>query len=819
LIDSVARLASGIGDTLASGKEESLMPDRSRSRLSLVPQVHRTTCLETTITALLCLAVLGISLLACPAQAMQRAETGNIEGRVVRARDLQPVIGAQVMVKPRGPSATTDDQGRFMLRGVPLGAHSIDVTRPGFAPLTVEGVVVRSNQTNKLSIELEATAFHDEVVVTPSRYTLYREQPETRTSLSRKAISRMPHLADDVFRAFERLPGVTGEEVSARVNIRGGDIDETMVIVDGLELYEGFHLSDMFSIFGIVDAEAISGLDMMTGGFPVEYGNRMSGVIDITSSAPDGTGRTALSVGTVNLGVLSEGQFDGGRSHWLVSARRTFFDRIIEWIDPDSGFRPVFYDFLGKVSCQIGDRTVLAANVLGAQDDLAYVDTNEGGDMTEEILESTPKAAYVWLTLTTAWTSQLYSRSVLSHGQVDGARRGWVEYYWYDGEVHDNRRLSFVGLKQDWSLELRTQTVKWGFDLRRLEAEYDYLADAEVRDPLFTGGPPREIYREYDLAIDGNTYGAYVGDRFHLRDALMAEVGLRWDRQTYNDDDQVSPRVNLAYAFGNHSVLRAAWGHYYQPQYINELQVEDGITQFYPAQLAEHRLLSFEHAFSRNLDLRVEAYHKDLSDVRPHFENQLNPMEVFPEIEPDRIYVAPERAEAQGIEVTLTRIGRVWSWWLSYAYSKAEDLIEGEWVPRSWDQTHTFNASINYDWRHKWSFNLASIYHTGWPTTAIEPHVSTDENGWRYYWATMGPRNAERFEDYLRFDLRASRSFELRRSRLDLILDVINLLNRKNMGYVEDFGLQGTGGSEVEITLNRDSYLPIIPTLGIRWTF
>jgi outer membrane cobalamin receptor len=772
------------------------------------------------MAALLCLVAAAVIAVACPAGAQDTESGGAIEGTVLRADDGTPLAGVEVRVVESDVRVHTDSQGRFKVASMPPGSYTLEFRHTHFSERTSERITVMPFEVTELNVVLDRLpVFLDEVVVSPSRYTLYREQPETRTSLSREAIRRMPHLSDDLFRALERLPGVTGEQISARVNIRGGEIDETMVVIDGLELYEAFHLSDMFSIFGIVDAEAIGGLDMMTGGFPAEYGNRMSGVIDIVSSTPVG-GRTELGISTTNLGAFSEGQFAGGRGYWLVSARRTFFDRMIEWIDPESGFKPVFYDLFGKVSYQIGGRTTVAANILAARDDLSYVETDDSGRETEEVLQSTPDSAYVWLNIFTAWSSRLDSRTVLSHGLVEGAREGWVEYYWYDGVVHDNRKLSFIGLKQDWSLKLGSrQIVKWGFDLRRLEAGYDYLADAAVRDPLFTGGPPRPIYRDYDFDVDGNTYGIYAGDRVRLSDSLVAELGLRWDRQTYYEDDQLSPRVNLAYALGKRSVLRAAWGRYYQPQYINELQVEDGVTEFYPAQLAEHFMVGFEHAFSKDLDFRVEAYSKDLADIRPHFENQFNPIEVFPEIEPDRILVAPDRATARGIELTLIKNGPALSWWLSYAYSKAEDQIEGEWVPRSWDQPHTLNFSVNYNRRQRWNFNLSGIYHTGWPTTAIEPQVTIGPDGWRYYSATLGPRNAERFDDYLRFDLRASRSFQLSHGRLDLILEVINLLNRENQAYVEGFGLQGTPDGGVEMSLEREGFLPLIPTVGIRWTF
>jgi hypothetical protein len=388
-------------------------------------------------------------------------------------------------------------------------------------------------------------------------------------------------------------------------------------------------------------------------------------------------------------------------------------------------------------------------------------------------------------------------------------------------EVDDLHAFDVLGLKQDWSLEIGdSNLLKWGADLRRLEADYDYTSSFIVRDPLWTGGPPEVTERDIHLRPSGNQYAVYVGDRIRLARPLVAELGARWDEQTWADDDQVSPRLNLAWLIGPRTTIRSAWGLYYQPQYIHELQVQDGITDFAPAQRAEHALLSVEHGFHNGLHLRVEAYHKGLEDVRPHFENQLNPIEILPEIEPDRIMVAPERAKADGVEVVLSRSnGHRWTWWLSYAWSEAQDLIDGEWVPRSWDQTHTANFSINYQRGRTWSFNLSGIYHTGWPTTAIEAELHQYPDGTYAVWAWLGPRNAERYDDYLRFDLRASRDFHLRQSTARLFIEIINLLNRENLSRLENVNFLISPDGNLVVSENRESYFPIIPTFGLRWTF
>jgi hypothetical protein len=114
------------------------------------------------------------------------------------------------------------------------------------------------------------TVFLGEVVVTPSHFKILEEEPETRQFLSRTEVEQMPHLADDLYRAVKRLPGAAGGDYSAQFNVRGGEQEELLVMLDGVELYEPYHLKDFRGVFSIIDSTAVSGVDLLTGGYPVE---------------------------------------------------------------------------------------------------------------------------------------------------------------------------------------------------------------------------------------------------------------------------------------------------------------------------------------------------------------------------------------------------------------------------------------------------------------------------------------------------------------------------------------------------------------------
>lgn len=754
---------------------------------------------------------------ACPADAQGVARGATVSGTVKIARFDTPLPDAEVAVTGTALAVRTDLDGRFAISGLEPGSYRFVARSEGYRAQEVAVEVQDGDDEVETSFSLETLAsFAGDVVVEPSRYTLYQQAPSVRASLSREEVERMPHFADDVFRAARWLPGTTGEDLSSTMNVRGGVIDESLILLDGVEIYEGFHLKELFSVTSIIDAEAIDNLEFMSGGYAAQYGNRMSGVVDIRSASPVAN-RLSFGVSTTNLSLLSEGQFAGGRAQWVLAARRTDLKQVIEWVDPENGLEPDFQDVFAKFAYQLGSDTVLSGSLLFARDKAHYVEEN---GRVEELLDTAATMRYGWLGVKTAWSSALYSDTILSAGQTERERSGWIDYDYQAGIVDDRRDFEFLALRQDWSLDVSDRhALAWGFDLRRVRSTYDYTSLGMVRDPIMTGGEVEVTDRDYLLVPEGDTYGLFVSDRFRLSDRIVVEAGLRWDRQTYVGDDQLSPRLNVLWELDKRTKLRAAWGLFHQAQHISELQVTDGVTSFFPAQQAEHRLLGFDHAWPSGLSLRVELYQKLFTDPIPRWENLLDPVEILPELEADRVLVDPELARAGGLEIALRRDGGTrWGWWASYAYAKAEDEIDGEWVPRSWDQRHTLSVDVNFRPNSKWNFNLGGIYHSGWPTTAVLAEWTTGPGGAPAIRVYPGPRNQERLPYYLRIDARASRDFRLRHGTFSLYLEVMNLLNRENLNRPESFRLYVKPDGSLGVGADWEGFMSIIPSLGIRWT-
>ncbi len=140
-------------------------------------------------------------------------------------------------------------------------------------------------------------------------------------------------------------------------------------------------------------------------------------------------------------------------------------------------------------------------------------------------------------------------------------------------------------------------------------------------------------------------------------------------------------------------------------------------------------------------------------------------------------------------------------------------------MPRSWDQPHAVSFSLSYRPDQRWSLNLSGAYHTGWPTTGVSATVWYDGNGQAHVVPRIEQRNGERMPYYLRIDSRVSRDFRLRRGVCSIFLEVMNIFNRDNLGRPEGFNFRIRPDGSVEVTTEWEKGLPVIPSLGVRWSF
>jgi outer membrane receptor protein involved in Fe transport len=642
-----------------------------------------------------------------------------------------------------------------------------------------------------------------EVVVTSSLHRLEYTQSRTHTYLDRELATRIPSAAEEVVRITNRLPGTASGGISTRNHIRGGEVNEVLFLLDGHRLYEPYHLKDFQSVATIVNSSAIDGIDFYTGAYPARFGDRMSGVINMSLREPQKAVETELSLSFFNTSVLSLGTFgDSSQGDWLFAARRGNLDLIADVINPDIG-SPDYNDFLLHGGWEFGQRTQFSANLLVSNDKLVLADIERG-----EAASATYENRVLWLKWRADWSDRLRSETVISVSQISNRRVGTLDLpQIVSGTLDESREFDAFGLKQDWTyVASQNWMLSFGVEGKHQDADYLFSSTKTVDAPFdqILDNVPLEV-RNFDLVPEGAQYSAYVEARWQARPNLIIDAGLRWDQQSYTtaeNDAQSSPRLGVLYRAGERTELRLGWGQFSQAQEINELQVSDGVGTFFRAQRAEHVVANLKHRFANDINVDISYYRKSFRTVRPRFENAFNSLTLLPEIQFDRYRIDPVSAEATGAELMVSEgdAGQQIFWWFGYAWSEVRDKTVDQKIARSWDQTHTVKAGLSWRWR-KWDLSVAGEVHTGWPKTEL---IALDLNSARY-------------SVFHTLDARVSREFDVRRGDLTVFLEVSNLYDRDNPCCTEYSVITTATGPE--LAGKEAHWLPLVPSLGIIWRF
>jgi outer membrane receptor protein involved in Fe transport len=716
-----------------------------------------------------------------------------------------------ILIKPKIAHHKMNGPGVHVFSLVGLGKYTVKVELPGYLP-NVSTVEIKPGETEVLNIELQqGPAILEQMSVSASRYVL---SSNSQFYIDQQAIQALPELGDPI-RYVQRLQGAATNGLSSMAYLRGGLQNENGIYLNGLKLLAPFHFLDYHSIFSFIDTQAISGIQVYTGGFPVEYGDDMSGMLLLDSIPPEEPVQTSLGVSFFTASLLNSGHSAENRVDWLVSARKSTAD----WVLKNEYGKPHYFDIFATLGVELDANSRLTINGLYAHDDVTINTEDHPTEYAQSI--SKTRNENLWFTLDHTWSIDLSSSTTIAYTHFSNVRTATIaQPLQLISAVDDDRKVRALQLRHEMEYEgLPGQALKWGLEYNRQSAGYYYAGGAEYFGlAALTPGIRNPIAYQVEANPSGATYAFFVADRFAINQQLSVELGLRWDKQTYTEPEynsQLSPRASLLYALGERKNLRFTIGSYYQPQGIGELQVEDDVNQFNRPQLAHHFIVGYEWSNPQNFQFRLEAYYKDYDRLAPRFENLYDPLQLIPEFQPDRIRLTPQSATAKGTEFSMEYAGSEnLSWWASYSLARVTDSISGRHERRDWDQLQSLQLGLAWQWG-LWELGAASRIHSGWPTTDLTLGY---DNQTDLEVPVPGPRNAEQFGLFFTLDFRISRHFDVHIGELTVFLDVINATNKHNSCCTEYGSAEDANGNLI-LTQNRQYWIPFVPSLGLLWEF
>jgi len=699
----------------------------------------------------------------------------------------------------------TDSTGRFAFARVPRGTVVVRARRVGYGAVE-RPVRVRDNSTAEVELRLRVTAATLVAVRTQAQLTereRFEGAPATATiSLDASVLAALPAIGEaDAMRVVQQLPGVVARnDFTAGLNVRGGEQDQNLVLLDGIPLYQPFHLGGVFSTF--MDA-TVGSIRLHAGAPPVEYGGRLSSVLEVTSAndARRGAhGEVQLSLLAASLSV--GGASANGRTSWQFAGRRTYADQIAQRV-AQRNFPYAFYDGQLHVTRQLPRGGTLSLTAYHGRDalreDFTQREDTLGLDGAYALDWGNDAAGITWsqpLGARSAWVQRAsVSRFTSTQDEGAGALRASndVREWRASGLLRTERGAHLVGV----GYEVSQHDVLFKETSPQLAAELQRLTQRPVSGAVFLDDTWR------------------VGRRLTVRPGVRAEYvsSAQWSG--------VSPRVAVRWASSDNMAFTATVGN--TAQWVHALREEDDALRFFdrwvlsdsniPVARATQASVGVERWLSPRRFIRIEPFAKRYGTLVER--NGLD----------DRGIVGDEfrpiTGTSTGVDLFLRQVetGPL-SGWISYTYTNNSrtDGVDS-WRPAQ-DRRHTLNAVGTWRTANGTVLSGRLGFGSGVPYTGVEaqlvrrladPRTSQWDRGVvdPDVQSVAAPRNAQRLPPFARLDFSAQRSFVRGRTTLTPVLGVINATNRRNVfAYRFDY-------TAAPATRESLSQLPIVPTIGL----
>ena len=743
----------------------------------------------------------------------------KIRGFIYNEENGNPVLYSEVIILENEKGSTTDERGLYSIENLEGGEYTLRCTRVGFDTATKK-VQVQAGKIKNVNLYISPTTIRiDEVEITDNRFKKEKTVKISETQVSPKEVSKIPAIGGepDFAQYLQVLPGVTfSGDQGGNFYIRGGTPVQNKVVMDGMTIYNPFHSIGLFSVF---DMDYIRNVDVYTGGFNAEYGNRISAIMDIQTK--DGNKNFIdgeISASPFNAKMQLEGpikrQEKGeGSISFLVNSRISYLNEtsptIYNYAD-SNGLPYQFQDFYGKITFTGADGSNAEVFGFNFNDKVNYRST----------------ATYDWD------ATGVGSQFLLLPPQSSNTIRGNFAYS--DYEITETRpdqkpRFSLIsgfegGL--DFQFTPGDDQIKYGFDVSGFKTQFSYFNSAN-----------RKIEQtEFTTQLAG--YGRYkkvLGD-------FVLDPSLRLQYYASVQEFFLEPRLGLKYNITDHLRVKAAGGLYSQ-NLMSARSDKDVVNLFYGflsapndlqesfdgepvdsrLQTAAHAIAGIEADLNKSITLELEGYFKDftqLTDINPDkiFEDRPQNQDKPAHLRENFIV---EEGEAYGLDFNAKYDKDPFYFWVVYSLGFNQRYDGRREYNPHWDRRHNLNILGTYTFgqRNTWEVSLRWNLGSGFPFTQTKGFyenntfqnqgVNTRVEGANGELGIIyDDLNEGRLPYYHRLDASLTKYWQFSpHQRLEATLSIINTYNRKNIFYFD------------RVRYQRVNQLPILPSLALNYQF
>lgn len=750
-----------------------------------------------------------------------RAENGWFEGTVTDQATRRPVSAAVVRIDATGAYTVTSSDGRFKIDDVPSGVQTLRVEASGYEPASSQELKVSPRRATTVAFEMTPSPQLRELVTVTA--TSEARPPGVTTSsvgIASEEVRRTAGSLGDINRFVQSLPGIAAVgDIRNDLVARGGSPVESLIRVDGFETPTLSHFSTVGSTGGIVtllNNELLADATFLAGGFPVNYGDRLSSVLDVRLREGNRTRHAfEADVNFAGASLVGEGPI-GAQGSWMASVRRSFVDLFANSAGIKSVPEMSAYTFKGVYD--IGQRHKIWALALGGNDRVDFNMDDHDPDEPDFIGVEQRGAR---ITFGFGWQHLLWSQafgvlSLSSSGakyEIDMRDRQLI------GDnliLRDHSGESASTVKYDLSWQASTLwSIRSGLSAKALTRELDLSQPRGLETPYSVR--PREETPGLTLNFTATSAvtGAYVEASGQVLPRTTLTGGVRMETFEALDGAVVAaPRGGLDVRLSPTLRVSLSGGRYHQhPELVAVVAVPENAA-LKPMQ-SDHLVTGVRYEPRPGLLVSAEVYRKWYRSYPVSLQYpQLTLANHGSEFNTSDLLLLPMasagKGHVQGLEFFLKkRLNGGLYGQIAYSLSQVKQAaLDGVLRRGSFDTPHVFTVVGGYQLGNRWELSGRFSVASGRPYTPPLLQPSIDQNRLVY---DLDRFNAERLPTFHRLDVRIDRKFRMFGRSTSLFADIQNIYNHQSV--IEYSWDQKSRG------LFAEKQLGILPVVGINVEF
>ncbi|WP_411039862.1 TonB-dependent receptor [Subsaxibacter sp. CAU 1640] len=774
---------------------------------------------------------------------MAGQEKVTLSGTITDQTSNETLIGVNIIFTELQTGTTTNEYGFYSIT-LPQGEYKVQISYLGFNTIS-ETIFLSENKTINYKLS-ESSESLDEIVITENVEKLNIKKPQMSVNaLSIGTIKQMPVVLGevDVIKSLTLLPGVTSAgEGASGFNVRGGAVDQNLILLDEATIFNSSHLFGLFSVF---NPDAIKDLKLYKGGIPAKYGGRVSSVLDIYQKEGNSNEfHMNGGIGLVSSRLLAEGPIKKKKGSFLLGGRSTYAHIFLPLFDLDDN-SAYFYDLNTKLSYRLNDNNNIYLSGYFGRDVFSISDSFEN-------IYGNAVINFRWNHL---FSDKLFSNASLIYSDYYyGLNLNFVEFNWDSGIQNFNFKYDLKHyLTNKFKLEYGLNSIYYRFN----------PGDIQPSTPT-SGLNPFKLTDKY--AFEN---ALYLDVEHQLSNKLSVSYGLRFssflrlgqdELNVYENDNPVNfneelqiyeeaepigtetfkrsdviqsfanlePRLALAYQLNENSSVKASYNR--MSQYLHLLSNTSSPTpldvwtpsgKYVKPQLLDQFAFGYFKTINDNdYSLEIESFYKTVKNRIDYIDGA----NLIANNAIEQVILNGE-ARAYGLELLFRKNEGNFKGWIAYTLSKSEQKTEGrtaletginngDWYNTPYDKTHDISVTTSYEFNKKWSLSGNFLFQTGQPTTF--PNGQYEYNGITI--PNYESRNSSRLPSYHRLDVALTfkpKPDSQKRWKSEWVFSAYNVYDRKNAASITFRENRNTSANEAV----RLAIFGIIPSVSYNFKF